>query len=421
MAMSRRSLPLILALAAILLPPALGAAPAMAQTADDLFRDDQVGQIRLLMNSRDWQTLKDTYRENTYYPADLHWNGVVVRNIGIRSRGLGSRNQFKPGLRLDFNRYSTGQKFLGLKSLVLDNLTQDPGMMREHLTFAFFARMGLPAPRGAYVGLFVNEEFIGVYRVVESIDRDYLQRTLQDDDGYLYEFNNVSGWWFDDRWEGDLETYSKLFSAKTHEDESKGTLFGHIDEMIHAANVSGDFVGGVGRLLDLDAFAQYLAAETFMAERDGMLGYDGANNFYYYRSVTTGLAQFLVWDKDLAASDIDYSVWTNLDRNVLARRTLRDPVLHERYLTALERAVALATAPPEPPPGESATSEGPALGWFEREARRIGELISPSVHLDGAKPFSNERFDEDVAWMIEFARHRPAFVASEVQRDRERK
>ena len=399
-------------------------APASAQTTADLFRGDQVGQVHLFMHSKDWDALRSTYRENTYYPADLHWNGMVVRNIGIRSRGLGSRSPVKPGLRLDFNRYATGQTLLGLKSLVLDNLTQDPGMMRERLTFALFEQMGLPAPRVAHMGLFVNEEFIGIYTVVESIDKDFLQRTLGEDSGYLYEFNNVPGWWFDDRWHGDIESYSKVFEAKTHESESKGTLCGPIDDMVHAANTAGDFVSAVGALIDLDRFVEHLAAETFMAERDGLMGYDGSNNFYYYRSTRTGLARFLVWDKDLAASAVDYSVWSNVDLNVLVERTLRDPDLHAKYLAALERAIAVATAPPQAPAGGAAAgrraSDEPVQGWLEREARRIAEMITPSVHLDGNKPFGNDRFDEDVAFMIDFARRRAAFVAGEVQQDRSR-
>ena len=54
-----------------------------------------------------------------------------MRNAGIRSRGTGSRSGAKPGLRLDFDRYKSDQRFLGLKSLVLRNSTQDATNMHE--------------------------------------------------------------------------------------------------------------------------------------------------------------------------------------------------------------------------------------------------------------------------------------------------
>ncbi|MCC6991488.1 MAG: spore coat protein CotH, partial [Acidobacteria bacterium] len=65
-----------------------GAAPAGAQSADELFDAGALRDIRLVLHSADWQKLKDNFQDNTYYPADFTWNGVTVRNVGIRSRGL---------------------------------------------------------------------------------------------------------------------------------------------------------------------------------------------------------------------------------------------------------------------------------------------------------------------------------------------
>src|SRR6185503_7656413 len=95
------------------------AVPASAQTSDDLFNPEVLQRIDLWLNSADWAKLKGAFQENTYYPAQLQWNGITVENVGIRSRGLGSRSGTKPGLRVDIDRYSTKQQFLGLKSFVL--------------------------------------------------------------------------------------------------------------------------------------------------------------------------------------------------------------------------------------------------------------------------------------------------------------
>src|SRR5688572_24722421 len=100
------------------------AGSAAAQSSDDFFNPNALQRIELWLNSSDWEKLKAAFQENTYYPADVTWNGQTVRNVGIRSRGLGSRSGTKPGLRVDFDRYSDKQTFLGLKSFVLDNLTQ---------------------------------------------------------------------------------------------------------------------------------------------------------------------------------------------------------------------------------------------------------------------------------------------------------
>src|SRR5688572_29207178 len=103
------------------------AAPNTAAQEDPtaaLFNSDVLHEIRLEINGTDWNLLKQNFQDNTYYPCYFKWNGQTVADVGIRSRGLGSRSAVKPGLRVDFNRYRT-QEFLGLKSLVLDNVTQD--------------------------------------------------------------------------------------------------------------------------------------------------------------------------------------------------------------------------------------------------------------------------------------------------------
>ena len=111
-----------------------------ATTSADAFFDDSVLQeIRFTINSKDWQTLKDNYLSNEYYPCDFEWRGQKVRNVGIRSRGTGSRSGIKPGLRVDFDRYTTGQRFLGLKSFVLRNNTQDMTNLHERLSMLMFA------------------------------------------------------------------------------------------------------------------------------------------------------------------------------------------------------------------------------------------------------------------------------------------
>ena len=152
----------------------LHAAPAAAQSPDELFDPNVLQELRLTINSRDLRDLRTNYGNDTYFSADLQWRNIRVRNAGVRSRGGASRNGIKLGLRVDFNRYVGGQKFLGLKSIVLKNLWQDGSMMHERLAMSFFARMGQPASRESFCRLYINNEFQGLYVIVESVDNTYL-------------------------------------------------------------------------------------------------------------------------------------------------------------------------------------------------------------------------------------------------------
>lgn len=133
-------------------------APAHAQTAADLFERTDLQRVDLWLHSLDWEKLKAEFQSNAYYPADFTWNGQTAYNVGIRSRGRGSRSGSKPGLRVDFNYYTTDGKFLGLKSLVLDNVTQDASGVHESVSMAFYARLGIPAPREVHARLYVRGE-----------------------------------------------------------------------------------------------------------------------------------------------------------------------------------------------------------------------------------------------------------------------
>lgn len=404
----------------LVLAALLAASPAAGQTsseptADDLFEDSVVHEMRLVVNSRDWAALKENFTENTYYPANLTWRNQTVRSVGIRSRGLGSRSGTKPGLRVDFDRYAVEQTFLGLKSLVLDNLTQDPSMLRERVTMQLFRRLGIPAPREVHVRLYVNDEYAGVYAAVEAIDKTFLGRVLGADDrgnvendGYLFEYD----WMREYRFEylGDDVSAYAMFDVKTRERDAASEIWGPIEQMVQAINETPDalFEQEVSAYLDLAQVAAYLAAENFVAELDGLLGYAGLNNFYFYRFERSTRSRFLPWDKDNTFSAADMPIFQGVAENVLARRLLSLPAYEAAYLDALLAAAASADEPP------ADAVEEPRPGWLEREILRQYDQVRAAALADALKPFDNAGFEAAVAELVAFARARSAFVRAQV-------
>jgi spore coat protein H len=259
------------------------------------------------------------------------WNGQTVRNVGIRSRGLGSRSGTKPGLRVDFDRYSDKQTFLGLKSFVLDNLTQDQTGIKETVAMRFFARLGIPAPRETHTQLFVNGEYAGLYGLAESVDKTMMGRvfgSIGDDvqnDGFLFEYNYIqeNAWRFEYQGSG-LDIYKSRFSIKTNEKKSDDTIWGPIEELVRLVNntPAASFEQTVGAKLDLPEFVRYIAAQNFVAEDDGFNGYAGMNNFYLYRLEDSISHVFIAWDEDNAFLSPQFLINTRLGDNVLTRKTL---------------------------------------------------------------------------------------------------
>lgn len=387
--------------AAVLVGAAGGAA---AQTSDDFFTPDALQRIDLWLNSSDWSKLKAAFQENTYYPADVTWNGQTVRNAGVRSRGLGSRSGTKPGLRVDFDRYSTDQTFLGLKSFVLDNLTQDPSGVRETVAMRFFARMGIPAPRETHTQLYVNGAYAGLYALVESVDKTMMGRvfgSIGDDvqnDGYLFEYNYVLGspWRFE--YEGaDLAAYQQRFDIKTNESKSDTTIWGPIEELVRLVNTTAtaSFEQAVGGRLDLAAFVRYLAVQNFVAQNDGFNGYDGMNNFYFYRLENSDQHVFIAWDEDNAFLTPDFQLTTRLDDNILTRNTMQLPAFSAQYYSVLQEAASSA------------------IDWMQAETERQLTMIASAMQEDTLKPYTNAEHAAARDTMLAFGPARVTYVQCE--------
>jgi spore coat protein CotH len=384
----------------------LHAAPAVAQSTDDLFDPTTLQELRLTINSRDVRELRTNYGSDTYYTADLQWRNIRVRSAGVRSRGGASRNGVKLGLRVDFDRYVTGQRFLGLKSIVLKNLWQDGSMMHDRLAMAFFARMGQPASRQSFCRLYINNEFQGLYSIEESVDKAYLARTIGEDSGYLYSYQLQSP--FHGEYLGeDLEPYEIRFQPQTHEKEGDTKLYVPIHDWLREVDHRDDAVWRerVEEYVDLAQFVTQAAIESFLAEDDGLLGANGMNNFFLYRLAGTKRHRFLPWDKDNAFLVPDYSIFQRADENVLFRRAFAYADLRELYFQVLESAA------------RSAAEDG----WLEAEVVRAAEQVAATVEEDTRKPFSTEAFYESVEVMKEFARVRSILVLRQVAEARRRR
>lgn len=382
------------------------AAPAVAQTADDLFDPGTMQELRLTINTRDLRDLRAGYLENTYYTADLQWRNIRVRNAGVRSRGNASRSDVKLGLRVDFNRYVTGQTFLGLKSFVLKNLWQDPSMMHERLAMALFTRLGHPAPRESFCRLYINNEFQGLYVIVESVDNSFLTRTVGENDGYLFSYQLQSV--FQGEYLGeDLAAYKDRFEPQNHEKAADTTLYLPIHNWLREVNQPDDGVwrDRVAEYIDLEQFVTQVAIEMFLAENDGLLGATGMNNFFLYRSAGTKRHLFLPWDKDSTFLFWDSSIFQRADENVIFRRAFAYADLRERYFQVLESAA------------RSAAEDG----WLEAEVARAAELITATVEQDTRKPFSTEEFVASVEALQRFAQKRSKFVLDAVAAARQRR
>jgi hypothetical protein len=312
--------------------PLAGSAP--------IFDQQVLHEARLDLDPSAWEALRRNYLTNQYYSANLSVDGVAVSQVGIRSRGSGSRDATKPGLEVDFNRYVASQEYYGYKRLVLDNMTQDASFLRERLSFAVFEGMGIAAPRNAFAKLYVNGEYWGLYDLVEKVSKPFLESRLGEKSGALFNYQWDEAWDFS--WRGDdPDAYVPVpFEPETNEDDPD--VAGPLVRFVRAINETPDagFAAAMDAWIDVNRFLTHLAVENALAERDGLVGDQGLNNFYLYQYGGRDRFVFIPWDKDSTFVSGTWPLYRNLDTNVLTRRLVADSSKRTYYADAVRRAVS---------------------------------------------------------------------------------
>jgi spore coat protein CotH len=380
--------------------PVTGSSPATSvalRFTDPVFDPSKLHEVRLELDPADWQALRDNYLTDQYYAADITIDGETVRQIGIRSRGVGSRNPEKPALKLDFNKYVAGQKFHGYSTVVLKNLFQDPSLMREKLSFAVFQAMGVEAPQLSHARLTVNGEYWGVFNLVEAVSKPFLKQRLGQDEGNLFNYEYDFHWDFSSLGT-EPDAYIPIpFKPETNED--------HLDPsglvaFIQAINETPDpgFVAAMRNWFDVDRFLTYLAVENATAERDGMVGVEGVNNFYLYQYDGQNRFLFIPWDKDGCLAEAVVDAFLRVDENVLTQRLLADPTARQTYLAALRRAAGFVNA-----------------RYLVPVVDDTYKQIRTSVLADPNKPITNQEFEDGILALKATIAAREADILAQVR------
>jgi hypothetical protein len=218
-------------------------------------------------------------------------------------------------------------------------------------------------------------------------------------DGYLFEYNYVLGsaWRF--AYEGsDLAPYKARFDIKTNESHGDTRIWGPIEELIRLVNTteSASFDATIGTRLDLPAFVKYIAGQNFIAQNDGFNGYDGMNNFYFYRLENSTTHVFIAWDEDNAFLQSDFGISTRNEENILTQKTLSLSQYGALYFSSLSDAAASAA------------------DWMRAEMQRQIAMTEEAMLADTLKPYSNGEYQTAREALLSFPEARITYVRCEV-------
>ena len=322
---------------------------AQTQIYDQLFDPDNKIEIDLDMEESQLEQMQADYehykemgsKSPIYRRADVTISITTaegtthyrVRDVGVRMKGNTSRNSFykeEEGgiykyihLRLDFQETFDDTRYYGaeavqwsseeerlarkdrtfatLEKLELRwNKCYDATYIREIYAYELYRSEGVLAPRAGLTTFNWNDANMGVYTIVEPVDKVFLEKNLkqEDWDGDLYKcgwtwqganFTNLNSVGIENEDNGEFYCYDLKTNKKTSQHESLTALINGLTK----GNVTKE---RFAELVDTNYFLRYAAVSYFLGNPDDLR--NNYNNCYLYFLKSTGKAIIIPYDYD---------------------------------------------------------------------------------------------------------------------------
>ncbi|WP_339721675.1 CotH kinase family protein [uncultured Paraglaciecola sp.] len=262
--------------------------PGTTNKLPEVYAQDTVESIYFEIDADQWQDLLDNATDEEYHLTAVTYKGVTLDEVAIRTKGNSSLSSVarsggeRYSFNIDVNEYVDGQKLLGMKKFVLNNMFNDPSYMREYIAYELLDEMGVATPQHSYVNVYVNDELKGLYLLVEFINGDFVEKHFDNAEGDLYKPDGVGSdlQWIDD----DFASYSDV-ELKTNEDSSdNGAFMNFVYEM--------EFGDGES-VIDHDSVLRYMSVSVALSNLDS---YHGALDHNYYIYEQDNVFSMLPWD-----------------------------------------------------------------------------------------------------------------------------
>lgn len=313
-----------------------------------LFDKTMIQDMKIQIPEVNWNYLLQNANENptvltetiTIGDQSIGYAGIKTKgNLTLSSVWRSDSDRFS--FTINFGKYikkkagySDTQNFYGLSKVALNNIYGDSTLMKEYLSYELMTKMGVPTPEYCLVNLYINDEFWGVYMMVESIQTGLTQRTLGVKTDYLVKpessggdliYNDTLDVYYDEEtdtfdfteliypngieegivypteqanpltayaglWENDEDTFEEVI-------EVLPTVFSWIrklNELNQTDPSTTDYCQRVEEILNADAILRYFAVNTYLVNLDSYQSEKMQN--YALCIDKNGYANILPWD-----------------------------------------------------------------------------------------------------------------------------
>ncbi|MGW6269108.1 CotH kinase family protein [Streptomyces sp. NPDC055060] len=244
----------------------------------------------------------------------------------------------KRSWKIDFEVGDSEDRLYGMERINLKAMYNDPSQMREAVAWRLLERAGIPAAQHTYATFFLNDRYMGLYSVIEQVDKKFLKDHFgKNAEGNLYKaycgdvgcatLEHRSGTdgtddgrqYFTRGSQEDERTYR----LKTNEDDPSANTYDDLATLVRAINgvrlgggsdrfASDAFRDAVEQILNVPAFLRWAGANVLLGSWDNYFA--TPSNYYLYNAGRLGDPAgfmsrphftFIPWDYD-NSSGIDF-------------------------------------------------------------------------------------------------------------------
>jgi spore coat protein CotH len=293
-----------------------GDAEPVEVAQDDLFAGSRMLALRIEVAPDQMKTLNANedshdYVSCTVREAELRWNEAGLRCRGNPAKELATG---KPDLIVTFDKFVSGQRFHGQRRVVLQASREDPSYVATPIAFEMFQEAGVPAPRCGFARVELNGRDLGVYVLIEGVEREFIERNFHKTSGNLYDEGSSR------------DITSKLEKARGADRNDQSDV-----DALAAAAAQADPAArwrGLQQRLDVDRFVAFTALEVLLWQDDSYAL--EARKFRLYHDPDSDLMIFFPKNVERVLEKTDGPILPEC-RGIVARAVLTTPEGRQRY------------------------------------------------------------------------------------------
>lgn len=272
----------------------------------EIFSDPIIRKFRIAIAEPDLTELKKDNRK--YVRATVTQGDKVFKDVGVHLKCNGSFQPLdrKPCFSVKFDRYTRGQKYLGLSKFMLNNSAQDGTFLAEFIATGLFRDAGVPAARITHAFVELNGRDLGLYVLLEAENKDFLSQYFKNTRGNLY------------------EAYLQDIDQRLDQDNGKETSQADLKALFEVTKEpnAAERWKRLNQVMDVDRFISFTVLEMFVSHTDGYAF--NRNNFRLYHDPYSDRMTFLTHGIDWAFGNPGISIRPPL-QSLVVKAVLQTP------------------------------------------------------------------------------------------------